>query len=83
MNVKIPCPSCGCQYCEALTNEGIKVRIEVCRCKDGSGEFDISVYNETDEWLLNEKHQCAEDEISHCLTSRFKINLDSMSHECF
>ncbi len=81
--IKIPCPSCGCQYCDATTNSGEKVRIEICRCNDGSGEFEITIIHNRTGDVHNEKHQCTEQEISSCLSSRFNVNLDSMSHKCF
>lgn len=81
--IKIPCPSCGCQYCEATTNNGQNVKIEICRCNDGSGEFEISIIPEGNSSILYEKHQCSDNEIEKCLNSRFKINLNSMTHQCF
>ncbi len=80
--IKIPCPSCRCQYCEATTNSGEKVRIEICRCNDGSGEFDVAIIPSNGGQISNEKHQCSEKEIEQCLTSRFQINLDTMNHKC-
>jgi hypothetical protein len=81
--IKIPCPSCGCQYCEATTNSGEKVRIEICRCNDGSGDYDVSIIPNDGSQISYEKHQCSEKDIEQCLTSRFKINLETMNHQCF
>lgn len=83
MKVQIPCPSCGCQYCEALTKDGEKVRIDICRCNDGSGEFDITITHDKQSNIYYEKHQCTEDEISGYLSTRFSNDLDSISHQCF
>ena len=30
MRINIPCPNCGCQYCEGETKSGEKVKIEIC-----------------------------------------------------
>lgn len=81
--IKIPCPSCGCQYCDATTKSGEKVRIEICRCFDGSGEFDVSIIPNDGSQITFEKYQCIEKDIEACLTSRYNINLESMAHQCF
>jgi len=81
--IKIPCPSCGCQYCEAITITGEKVRIEICRCNDGSRQYEVSIIQNDESKTSHEKHQCSEKEIEQCLASRFKINLDTMNHKCF
>lgn len=83
MKVNIPCPNCGCQYCEAETKAGEKVRIEICRCQDGSGEFDVSIIPNEDGEIKYEKNQCSENDIAGCLASRFDIDLNSMNHQCF
>ncbi|MBK9680361.1 MAG: hypothetical protein IPO69_16085 [Saprospiraceae bacterium] len=83
MKINIPCAQCGCQNCDATTKSGEKVRIEICRCQDGSGEFDVSIIPKDGSQIQNEKHQCAEEEIEKCLTSRFNIDLDTMNHQCF
>ncbi|MGB4773315.1 MAG: hypothetical protein WBP58_17755 [Chitinophagaceae bacterium] len=83
MVINIPCPSCGCQYCDAQTKAGEKVKIEICRCDDGSGEFEVTIQHHSTGQVAYEKHQCAKEDIAGCLTSRFNIDLDSMSHECF
>lgn len=83
MNIKIPCPSCGCQYCEAETQSGEKVKIEICRCQDGSGEFEVTIFRADSGKSEYEKHQCSEKDIADCLIARFQIDLDSMSHQCF
>lgn len=80
--INIPCPSCGCQYCEAETNSKEKVRIEICRCDDGSGEFDVTIIPSDGSQIKHEKYQCPEAEIENCLKSRFNIDLDTMYHEC-
>lgn len=82
MKINIPCPDCGCQYCEAETSAGEKVRIEVCRCNDGSGEFDVAIIPEDGSEILNEKHQCPKEEIEACLKTRFNIDLVSITHHC-
>jgi hypothetical protein len=79
----ILCPSCGCQYCEAETKNGEKVRIEICRCNDGSGEFNVSIIPEDKSQMEYEKHQCSEKEIESCLTSQFNIDINSLNHQCF
>jgi hypothetical protein len=81
--INIPCPSCGCQYCDATTILNEKVKIEICRCFDGSGEFNVSIIPRDGSQILYEKHQCSEKEIEQCLTSRFKINLETINHQCF
>jgi hypothetical protein len=81
--INIPCPSCGCQYCDAETKSGNKVRIEICRCVDGGGEFDVSIIPEDGSEVSYEKHQCSSEDIERCLVSRFNINIASMNHQCF
>jgi len=81
--INIPCPSCGCQYCEAETKLGEKVKIEICRCNDGSSEFNVSIIYSNGNNTQNEKHQCSKNDIEGCLTTRFKIDLNSMIHKCF
>ena len=81
--IKIPCPNCGCQYCEATTKSGENVRITICRCHDGSGEFDVTIESCDGQPTTYEKYQCSEKDIEHCLTSRFNINLQTMNHNCF
>ena len=81
--INIPCPSCGCQYCEAETLKGEKVRIEICNCNDGSGDYTISIIPTNGSEIIEEKHQCTKEEIEQCLTSRFNIDLNSMNHQCF
>lgn len=81
--INIPCPSCGCQYCDAVTKTGEKVRIEICRCVDGSNEFDVTIVRNESNMIDYEKHQCSEEEIELCLTSRFNIDINSINHECF
>lgn len=83
MKINIPCPNCGCQYCEAETKSGDKVKIEICRCNDGSGEFDVSIIPTNVMEVKYEKHQCSEKDITDCLTTRFNIDLNSMNHQCF
>lgn len=83
MKINIPCQNCGCQYCEATTLSGEKMKIEICRCNDGSGEFDVAIYPEDGSLSQYEKHQCPKSEIENCLTARFNINLESINHQCF
>ncbi|MBK8369797.1 MAG: hypothetical protein IPL20_00165 [Saprospiraceae bacterium] len=81
--INIPCPSCGCQDCDAETKNGTKVKIEICRCNNGSGEFDITITQENEVEPIYEKYQCSEEEIESTLVNRFDINLGSMNHRCF
>ena len=83
MKINIPCPSCGCQYCEATTQSSEKVKIEICRCYDGSGEFSVSIIPDDGSQIKYEKHQCNVDEIEACLASRFNIDVTTMNHKCF
>ncbi|OJU28180.1 MAG: hypothetical protein BGN92_10035 [Sphingobacteriales bacterium 41-5] len=83
MKINIPCPNCGCQYCEAETKYGKKVKIEICRCNDGSGEFEVSIFPDNGNEPEYEKHQCSQEDIATCLANRFNIDLDSMNHQCF
>jgi hypothetical protein len=83
MKINIPCTNCGCQTCEAETKTGEKVSIQICRCNDGSGEFEITINPTNNGEPEYEKHQCPESEIVSCLTSRFNIDLNSMNHQCF
>jgi hypothetical protein len=83
MKINIPCPDCGCQYCDAATVSGEKVKIEICRCNDGSGEFDVTIIPENESDIQHEKHQCSKEEIADCLSVRFNIDLNSMNHQCF
>lgn len=83
MIINIPCPNCGCQYCEAETKSGEKVRIEICRCNDGSGEFDVSIIPAVESEIKYEKHQCSQKDIADCLAARFNVDLNSMNHQCF
>ena len=80
--IKIPCPSCGCQYCDAKTTSGEIVKIDICRCKDGIDEFDITIKHCNTSEILYEKHQ-TESELVSSLSNRFNIDLNSMSHKCF
>ncbi|MCO6497190.1 MAG: hypothetical protein J5I50_05960 [Chitinophagaceae bacterium] len=81
--INIPCPNCGCQYCEAETKTGEKVKIEICRCNDGSSEFEVSIIPANNSEIEYEKHQCSQKDIADCLTARFNIDLNSMNHKCF
>lgn len=82
MKLKIPCESCGCQHCDATTKSGESVHLQICRCEDGSSQFDIMITDENGN-TINETHQCNEKDVEDCLNSRFNIDLESMSHECF
>lgn len=82
MKLKIPCDSCGCQHCDASTKLGEKVHIKICRCEDGSSQFEILISYENGK-IENENYQCEEREVEDCLNSRFNIDLQSMKHECF
>lgn len=81
--ISIPCANCGCQYCDAKTKNGENVKIKICRCNDGSGEFNVSIIPSINGQIEYEKHQCTEKEIEQCLTMRFDIDINSMSHHCF
>ena len=83
MKINIPCPNCGCQNCEAVTKTGQKVQIEICRCNDGSGEFDVAIIPFGTEERQYEKFQCPEEEIANCLTTRFEIDINGIDHQCF
>ncbi len=83
MTINIPCPDCGCQTCAAETTDGKKVELQICRCNDGSGEYEITITPENNGEPEYEKHQCPEGDIVDCLTSRFSIDLTSMDHKCF
>ena len=83
MKINIPCPNSGCQYCDAETKSGEKIKIEICRCYDGSGEFEVSIIPGDGCEIQYEKHQCGKDDIENCLTARFNIDLNSMNHQCF
>ena len=82
MTINIPCPSCGCQYCNAETKLGDKVKLEICTCNDGSGEFEVSIIPSDNIEITYEKHQCSQQDIADCLTNRFNIDLHSMNHHC-
>lgn len=82
MKINIPCPDCGCQTCEAETRAGKKVEIQICRCNDGSGEFDVSVIPADGSEPTYAKHQCSEDELADCLTAEFQIDLNTLDHNC-
>jgi hypothetical protein len=83
MIINIPCPNCGCQNCEAVTADGEKCRIQICRCPDGSGEFEVSIALANKELQIWEKYQCPATEIASSLTSRYNINYNTISHQCF
>jgi len=83
MKINIPCPYCGVQRCDAKTKSGDPVIIEIWRCLDGSGEFAVQIKKKDGSPDDFETYRCSKDEIENCLTSRFHINLESISHECF
>lgn len=83
MTINIPCPNCGCQYCDAETKLGNRVKIEICRCNDGSGEFTVSIIPQNNDEIFYEKHRCSQEEVANCLTARFNIDLSTMNHQCF
>ena len=82
LKINIPCPSCGCQICDAENTDGEKVTLEICRCFDGSGEFDVVVSYPNSSIIAVEKHQCSEADLANCLNSIFKINLETITHKC-
>jgi hypothetical protein len=83
MKINIPCDTCGCQECDATTNNGEKVKISICRCSDGSGQFDVSIEPYDGSEIIYETHQCSKSDIEDCLNNRYNVDLNSMSHECF
>jgi hypothetical protein len=82
MKINIPCPHCGCQTCDAKTKTGDPVIIVMCRCLDGSGEFSVEIKKLDGSHLCDETYRCSKDEIENSLTSRFHINLETISHKC-
>jgi len=82
MKINIPCPYCGCQVCEGQTQDGVKCEISICRCADGSNEFDVTIEYPELQNTDYEKHQCTEEELETCLQSRFNIDLESINHQC-
>jgi len=83
MKINIPCPDCGCQTCAAKTKTGEAVTIQICRCNDGSGEYEVSIIPIDGSDIQNEKHQCPSSEIETCISNRFDVDIESMSHNCF
>mgnify|MGYP000359278801 FL=1 len=77
--ITIPC-TCGCGKWLAKNKKGEDVIIQICRCEDGSGDYDVSIIEggETKE----EKHRCTRAEVEDCISNRFNIDLNSMSHNC-
>jgi hypothetical protein len=82
MKINIPCPACGCMYCCAETKLGEKVKIEICTCSDGSGDYDVTIYQAGADEPLYEKHQCSQDDLADCLETRYKIDTKSINHQC-
>jgi hypothetical protein len=82
MKINIPCPHCGCQTFDAKTKTGDPVIIEICRCLDGSGEFTVRIINKDGSPDDYETYRCGKDEIENSLTSRFHIDLETISHKC-
>jgi len=78
--INIPC-SCGCGKWEAKTKKGDDIIIQICRCQDGSGEYDVSIIDENGK-ASEEKHRCSKSEVEGCISNRFNIDVDSMSHNC-
>lgn len=84
MTINIPCPSCGCQHCYATTKSGESVSISICYCEDGSGEYEVTISNfNSVNPNIEEKHQCPAEDLINCLTSRYNINIDSITNICF
>ena len=81
MKINIPCPTCGCQTCDAETKDGEAIAIEICRCPDGSGDFDVTITPQGGEPLF-EKHSGPIQDLEDLLAVRYKINLDSIEHNC-
>ena len=82
MKISIPCPDCGCMFCDAQTKNGENVTIDICKCNDGSGEYEVTIYPEGSDEPLNEKHQCTENDLAGCLASRFNIDVNTINHQC-
>lgn len=82
MKIKIPCPECGCQDCQANMKNGQKVNIHICMCNDGSGEYEVSISFLNTRETTYEKHQCKLEDLEHCINTRFNVDLSSVTHEC-
>ncbi len=80
MKINIPCPTCGCQTCQAKTLSGEKVTIEVCSCPDGSGNYDLTIYHKTSD-PVNETYRSRKD-LEDILSSQYEIDLNSIEHNC-
>ena len=64
------------------TIDGVKCAISICRCVDGSNEFDVTIEYPELQNAEYEKHQCTEADLEGCLQSRFNIDLNSINHKC-
>jgi hypothetical protein len=81
IEIEIPCDTCGCSTYDAMTTDGKKCKLQVCKCEDGSGDYEVTI-NELNGEVLHETHRCDKKDITDCLNGRFSINADSITHEC-
>ncbi len=81
MKINIPCSTCGCQTCDAESTDGETIAIEICHCPDGSGDFDVTITPQGGDPLF-EKHSGPIEDLEDHLAARYKINLDSIEHNC-
>lgn len=81
VNIEIPCKSCGCSTYEAKTENGEDCLLEICKCDDGSGEYEVTIFTNVGEPLY-EMHRCDKNDITDCINSRFNINPETISHDC-
>lgn len=78
----IPCAECGCQTMEGVNEDGQNLRIDICGCHDGSGEFEVTITPLSFGDICHEKHQCKPAELESCLESRYKIDYSTLKHKC-
>lgn len=81
IKIEIPCDTCGCSTYNAMTKEGMKCELQVCKCEDGSGAYEVTI-NKLNGDVLYETHRCNKEDITDCINGRFSIDPNSISHEC-
>lgn len=81
VNIEIPCDVCGCSTYEAKMTNGEDCILEVCKCEDGSGEYEVTIYGVDGEQTY-EMHRCDKNDITDCINGRFNINPETIKHEC-
>lgn len=81
VEIDIPCDVCGCSSYDAKTIDGRDCELQVCKCEDGSGDYEVTIYD-LDGEVIYETHRCDKEDITACLNSRFQINPDTIRHEC-